>query len=220
MRINSPKRIPLTLFLLLAGGLLGSERVFAVRAPAPQYLYFNAECTDCALAANSSSYGVVARLATDQYAYREPLTNGTFLENGNVISFTYSGSNLAAPFQALAQRAGEKSPLGGIQSISGVINTGVAWPAPTDGMLDVLFGRNERFTIALNGDWAYYADLSTSPLPNDYGHGTWSLTATAVGPDNQQIPEPGTTLLYCSTLPAILFCALRNTWKSKPQSQP
>lgn len=195
MKNNHILRKSLFVFgILLFGEILGSGTALATVAPAPQYLYFNANCADCALAANSDTYNVVARLELDQYVYGQPLTNGTFLENGNVISFSYSGSNLIAPFETLAQRVGEKTPPGGMQSISGLINTGLDWPEPTDGWLDMIFGGNgQRFTIALNGDWAYY---SGSTLPNDYGHGIWSLTAGIVGPQTQQIPEPGSLLLF------------------------
>jgi len=189
------RKLLFTFSTLLFGGLLGSGTALATVAPAPQYLYFNANCTDCALAANSDTYNVFARLELDQYAYGQALTNGTFLQNGNVVSFSYSGSNLVAPFEVFAQRAGEKSPPAGsaINSISGLINTGMDWPEPTDGLLDVTFGGNgQRFTIDIHGDWAYYAG---SARPNDYGHGAWSLTAGAVGPQSQQIPEPGSLLL-------------------------
>lgn len=197
------RRLLFTFSTLLFGGLLGSGTALASVAPAPQYLYFNANCTDCALAANSDTYNVFARLELDQYAYGQALTNGTFLQNGNVVSFSYSGSNLVAPFQTLAQRAGEKTPPGGIQSISGLINTGQDWPEPTDGWLDIVFGGNEqRFTIATNGDWAYYAG---SALPNDYGHGIWSLTAGPVGPSDRQIPEPSTLTLLGIALAATRY---------------
>lgn len=189
------RRILSTFSTMLLGGVLGSGTALASVAPAPQYLYFNANCTDCALVANSDTYNVFARLELDQYAYGQPLTNGSFLENGNVGSFSYSGSNLVAPFEVLAQRAGTLSPpaTSAINSISGLINTGLDWPAPAEGLLDVIFGGNgQRFTIDIHGDWAYYAG---SALPNDYGHGVWSLTAGAVGPQSQQIPEPGSLLL-------------------------
>lgn len=220
MRAHITRTIPITFSLLLSGGLLNSGAALAARAPAPQYLYFNADCTDCALAASTRSYGVVARLDLDQYAYGEPLTNGSFLENGNVVSFTYSGSNLVAPFQTFAQRAGEKYNPAGISSISGVINTGRNWPEPTDGMLDILFGRSERFTISLNGDWAYFADTSTSPLPNDYGHGTWSVTAAAVGPGNQQVPEPASAVLVGLSLAALVVARRKKTLTGGDTSGP
>lgn len=188
---------------LLLGILLGSGTALASVAPAPHYLYFNANCADCALAANSDTYNVVARLELDHYVYGQPLTNGTFLENGNVISFSYSGSNLVTPFETLAQRAGEKTPPGGIQSISGLISTGLDWPEPTDGLLDMVFGGNgQRFTIATNGDWAYYAG---SALPDDYGHGIWSLTAGPVGPNDRQLPEPSTMALIGIALAATRY---------------
>lgn len=181
--------------ILVLGILLDSGTALASVAPAPQYLYFNANCTDCALAANSNTYSIFARLELDQYAYGQPLTNGTSLVNGNVISFSYSGSNLVAPFEVFAQRAGTLAPPANaaINSISGLINTGLNWPEPTDGWLDIVFGGNgQRFTIATNGDWAYFAG---SALPNDYGHGVWSLAAGAVGTNDRQLPEPSTLTL-------------------------
>lgn len=197
------RRLLFTFSTLLFGGLLGSGTALATVAPAPQSLYFNANCTDCALAASSDTYNVFARLELDQYAYGQALTNGTFLQNGNVVSFSYSGSNLVAPFETLAQRAGEKTPPGGIQSISGLINTDQDWPEPTDGWLDIVFGGNgQRFTIATNGDWAYYEG---SALPNDYGHGIWSLTAGPVGPNDRHLPEPSTLTLLGIALAATRY---------------
>ena len=84
------KRLTAALFFSLAA----SNTVMANIAPAPQYLYFNADCTDCALAANSDYFNVVATFELDGYNYGEPLVNGSFLQNGNIVSFSYSGSNL------------------------------------------------------------------------------------------------------------------------------
>lgn len=175
--------------------LAASSAAMANIAPAPQYLYFNANCTDCALAANSDYFNVVATFELDGYNYGDPLVNGSFLQNGNIVSLSYSGSNLVSPIRANFQRAGEKSPPGGVQTISGQINTGVDWPTPTDGILDIVFGGNDqRFTISMEGDWAYFAG---DTLPDDYGHGFWSLTAGSVGPGplTQQIPEPASLVL-------------------------
>jgi len=200
--------IPRTLLKASLASLVVEGMAFASVAPVPQYLYFNANCEDCALAANSEAYNVVARLELDQYGYGQPLVNGNFLQNGNVISFFYSGSNLLAPIQTLAVRAGEKFPVGGISSISGLINTGLDWPEPTDGQLEVFFD-GQRFTIAMNGDWAYYAG---SALPNDYGHGTWSLTAGTVGSESRVLPEPGSALL---TALGLTVFGLRCTKKAQ-----
>jgi len=183
----------LALLAVFATGIFAFGTARASVAPAPQYLYFNADCTDCAQAANTNAYKVVATLELDGYNYGFPLVNGNFFENGNVVSFSYSGSNLVSPFQTFAARAGQKFPPGGINSISGHINTGLDWPEPTNGVLDITFGGNgQRFTIAENGNWAYFAG---SDLPNDYGHGTWSLTEGPVGPQSQQIPEPASLVL-------------------------
>jgi len=198
---------------MLTASLLAFGTASASVAPAPQYLYFNADCTDCALAANTNAYNVVATLELDGYNYGFPLFNGNFFENGNVVSFSYSGSNLVSPFQVFAQRAGEKSlPAGStINSISGQINTGLDWPEPTNGVLDIIFGGNgQRFTIAEDGNWAYFAG---SDLPNDYGHGTWSLTTGPVGSQGQQIPEPGSLALCGIAMLATLLACLRHRYR-------
>jgi hypothetical protein len=187
------KRLTAALFFSLAA----SNTVMANIAPAPQYLYFNADCTDCALAANSDYFNVVATFELDGYNYGEPLVNGSFLQNGNIVSFSYSGSNLVNPFTKSFQRSGEKTQPGGVKTITGQIITGLDWPTPTVGILDIVFGVNEqRFTISLEGDWAYYAGTN-DPGPNDYGHGFWSLSAGVVGPGPrvQQIPEPASLIL-------------------------
>ena len=196
-KITLTRRLLNRLTAVLLISLAASSTAMANIAPAPQYLYFNADCTDCALAAISDYFNVVATFELDGYNYGDPLVNGSFLQNGNIVSFSYSGSNLVSSFTTNFQRAGEKSPVGGVQTISGQINTGLDWPTPTDGILDIVFGGNEqRFTISLEGDWAYYAGTN-DPGPNDYGHGFWSLTAGAVGPDQlfQHIPEPASLVL-------------------------
>jgi hypothetical protein len=187
-------RLPNRFAAALLISLAVSSAAMANIAPAPQYLYFNANCTDCALAANSDYFNVVATFELDGYNYGEPLVNGSFLQNGNIVSFSYSGSNLVSPITTNFLRAGEKSPPGGVQTVSGQINTGVDWPTPTDGILDIVFRGDHRFTISLEGDWAYF---SGDAEPNDYGHGFWSLTAGAVGPGPllQQIPEPTSLVL-------------------------
>lgn len=199
-------RLPDRFAAALLISLAASSAAMANIAPGPQYLYFNANCADCALAANSDYFNVVATFELDGYNYGDPLVNGSFLQNGNIVSFSYSGSNLVNPFQVLAQRAGEKSPPNGFKSISGQINTGQDWPAPTDGYLDITFsnlnGSDQRFTISTSGDWSYYAG---SPLPNDYGTGTWSLTAGPVGAQVQQVPEPGALVLLGLGLAALGF---------------
>ena len=69
--------------------------------------------------------------------------------------------------------------------------------------LDLVFGGNgQRFTIALNGDWAYFEG---SALPNDYGHGTWSLSAGPVGPNDRQLPEPSSMALMGIALAATRY---------------
>lgn len=187
----------------------------ATVATAPQYLYFNAQCTDCALAANSGYFNVVATFVLDGYNYGEQLANGTSSQNGNIVSFSYSGSNMVSPFTALFQRAGQKYPPAGsgVQSINGQINTGLDYPEPTDGFLDIVFGGNgQHFSISLDGDWAYYAG---SALPNDYGTGTWSLTAGPVGAQAQQVPEPGSLVLLGLSLAALGFAQVSQSNKTR-----
>lgn len=203
---NSLREIKSLLPLLaaFAVNIFAASPASASVAPAPQYLYFNAQCVDCAQVANTDGYNVVATLELDGYNYGTPLVNGSLLQNGNVISFTYSGSNLVSPFHVISPRAGEKSPPAtlGIGNISGQINTGEPdWTAPTDGALDVVFGGNDqRFTISLDGNWAYFAG---GELPDDFGHGFWSLTAGSVGPLAQQIPEPGSLALFSFSLAGL-----------------
>lgn len=205
----------LTPLVMLTASLLAFGTARATVAPAPQYLYFNADCTDCALAAHTNTYNAVATLKLDGYNYGFPLVNGNFFENGNVVSFSYSGSNLVSPFQVFAQRAGEKSlPAGStINSISGQINTGMDWPEPSNGVLDIIFGGNgQRFTIAEDGNWAYFAG---SDLPNDYGHGTWSLTAGSVGMQVRNIPEPGSLVLIGLGMAGAALSRSRNAIRKK-----
>jgi len=198
-----------------AVGIFAVGSANASVAPAPQYLYFNADCTDCALAAHTNTYNVVATLKLDGYNYGFPLVNGNFFENGNVVSFFYSGSNLVNPFQVFAQRACEQSPpaSSAINSISGQINTGLDWPEPTNGVLDIIFGgTGQRFTIAEDGNWAYFAG---SDLPNDYGHGTWSLREGTVGAPTQQVPEPASLAMIGLGLAAAALTRSRKIFHQR-----
>ena len=93
-KITLTRRLLNRFTAVLLISLAASSTAMANIAPAPQYLYFNADCTDCALAANSDYFNVVATFELDGYNYGEPLVNGSFLQNGNIVSFSYSGSNL------------------------------------------------------------------------------------------------------------------------------
>ncbi len=194
------------LFMRLSGALFlslaASSAAMASVARAPDYLYFNANCADCAQAANTDFYNVVATLELDGYNYRDPLQISTGIQYGNVVSFSYSGSNLVAPFHFISPVVGEKTPPGAIKSVGGQINTsGPDWVSPNNGEMEIIFGGNDqRFSIDLDGDWAYYAG---SVGPNDYGHGFWSTTPGQIGPQNLQVPEPGSLVLIALGLTGL-----------------
>lgn len=185
--------------------LAASSTALASLARAPEYLYFNANCADCAQAANTDFYKVVATLKLDGYNYGTPLEKSTSTHYGNVVSFSYSGSNLVAPFHILLPMVGEITPPATpfrIESISGQINTsGPDWTSPINGEVAIDFhSEGRRFSIELDGDWAYYAGSDLNPDPNDYGHGFWSTTPGLIGPQNLQVPEPESLALIVLAL--------------------
>lgn len=187
--------------------LAASNNAVASLAAAPEYLYFNANCTDCALAANTDFYNVVVTLKLDGYGYGTPLKESSSTQYGNVVSFSYSGSNLVAPIHVLLPQVGDKTPPStyfSIESIRGQIDTsGPNWTSPSGGEMEIDFrGDGHRFSIEPDGDWAYFAGTGSDD-PNDYGHGFWSDAPGPVGPRNLQIPEPGSLILMACGLAVL-----------------
>lgn len=130
---------------------------------------FAGNCTDCATAASLPSYPVTATLVLDGYV------EGTALQLENVVSFSYSGSNLLDPYIATQTPTGTSAPPWQhyLYAASGHLTTNGSQ------VLDLRFGDGLAFILDGTGDWftcgrkddRYYAVSCSSPYNNDNGTG-------------------------------------------------
>lgn len=150
--------------------------------------YFNANCTDCAEAANVATYGVLGTLVLQDY------TAGSAIAIENFVSFDYSGSNLAPAFTITP---------GNFPTVSGSIPDGL--PSPAEFVIE--YGDRLGFHAHPDGSWFVCAPGTSAPYAsqasctdmwnNDTGTGQFGLTNTTVlGPgDPLNVPEPASALL-------------------------
>lgn len=166
-----------------------------------QTFNFSGNCVDCALAANaansnasSANYAVSATLLLQNYSM------GSAINLGNIVSFSYGGSNL---FGSFTWHAGELSSLpgdisgffsGDINALDNQVNLKTSSAVGTD-----------VYSFFQSSGNAFALGTTTPALPGankDFGTGTWSTTA-AVVTDPNQIPEPGSLLLVGGALAAL-----------------
>ena len=177
-----------------------------VFVPTTQTFNFSGNCLDCAQAAHaansdasSTSYSVSATLVLQNYIM------GSTFNLGNIVSFSYGGSNLFGSFNWLP---GELSSLD------------VETYGSFSGDISALTNQVSLTTLTnlATGQYSYFQSGSVSnqfalgtisppppgdPKPNDdNGTGTWSTTAPVVT-DPNQIPEPGSLLLVGGALAAL-----------------
>lgn len=164
-----------------------------VSSPGQTTYYFNANCTDCAQAANAASYGVLGTLVLDGY------TPGSALTESQFVSFSYSGSNLVAGFSIDAQTLA--ADLGG--EVSGNIPS--LLPAAADFYLR--FGDGVGFLSRASDGLFFvcnygsgYGGPSCQEIwrqHNDTGTVQVStVNSTVLGPGGSTgVPEPTTALL-------------------------
>ena len=183
----------------LAAGAAGSAQA-ALLVQQSTY-YFNANCTDCAVAANSATYGVLGTLVLQNYSAGDAITESNF------VSFTYSGSNLIPGFTVNLVDytvVGGPGPVSsGVYALSGAIPD----PLPSAAEFEIGFGDGLGFRSEADGSFyvcgrsatppEYYAPGCSHVFNNDMGTGSFStVNSVVLGPGGQgTIPEPGTALL-------------------------
>ena len=181
----------------LAAGAAGSAQATLLQ----QTYYFNATCSDCAVAANSATYGVLGTLVLQGY------TAGDAITESNFVSFTYSGSNLIPGFTVDLEEymvVGASDPVtSGVYALSGAIPASL----PSAAEFEIAFGDGLGFKSEADGSFyvcgrsavppPYYAPGCSHVYNNDMGTGSFStVNSVVLGPGGQgTIPEPGTALL-------------------------
>jgi MYXO-CTERM domain-containing protein len=180
----------------LAAAAAGSAQATAVMEST---YYFNANCADCAVAANSATFGVLGTLVLQGY------TAGDAISESNFVSFTYSGSNLIPGFTVNLTEytvVGSPDPVPTtVYALSGAIPETL----PSTVEFDIEFGDGLGFKSHADGSFYvcgpgltdYYANDCTAFFNNDQGTGSFStVNSTRLGPDGQgTVPEPDTALL-------------------------
>ena len=185
--------------LAVAAGLAAGAAGSAQATPLQQTYYFNANCSDCAVAANSATYGVLGTLVLQGYAAGDAITESNF------VSFTYSGSNLIPGFTVnlvdYTVVGGPGPVTAGVFALSGAIPD----PLPSAAEFEIAFGDGLGFRSEADGSFfvcgpgvaKYYANDCSAFYNNDQGTGTYStVNSVVLGPNGPgTVPEPGTALL-------------------------
>ena len=173
------KQALLMSFIFLAGHM---SSAFAATAT----YYFNGTCDDCVL---TDGTGLIGTLVLEDYI------EGTEINLGHFVSFSYVGSDLVVPY--VVDPPVELYVNFEAYAIAGAI--GPAFAAPYNFQLD--FDDGLRFKTTISGDWytcapgagGYYSGTCDDVIGNDYGTGTWSTTPGAV-------PIPAAAWLFGSAL--------------------
>lgn len=179
--------------------LLGTFLLLSVgsTARAQQYStwFFNGNCVDCAMAANTQTYAVSSVLTLQDYI------EGSALTASNFVKFTYGGSNLMDPYAVSYE---EDQPWVHhypdlVDPISGALTNGGSQE------LFLSFGDGLRFELDTYGNWytcgvhgeAYYGSPCDWQVNADYGNSGGFATRTST------VPEPGTLGLLAAGLGAV-----------------
>ena len=181
----------------LAAGAAGSAQAALVVQQSTYY--FNANCTDCAVASNSATYGVLGTLVLQNY------TAGDAITESNFVSFTYSGSNLIPGFTVNLVDYTVVGGTGPVSSMVFALSGAIPETLPSAAEFEIGFGDGLGFKTHADGSFfvcgpgvvKYYANDCSAFYNNDMGTGSFStVNSVVLGPGGQgTIPEPGTALL-------------------------
>ncbi len=201
-------------------GAAGSAQAVAANST----FYFNANCADCAVAANAAGYGVMGTLVLQNYS------QGSAITAENFVSFTYSGSNLVAPYSVTPSGSDGDGTTNDFtfsfdfSSVSGSIPATL----PAAAEFDLIFDDGLRFNASADGNWytcapapgwasgngAYYGGSDCfNHSNNDNGTGQFAR-APGTGPlgpngPGRDLPEPGVYSLALLGLGAAFIARRR-----------
>ncbi|MEN9627801.1 MAG: hypothetical protein RJA10_1028, partial [Pseudomonadota bacterium] len=178
----------------LAAGAAGSAQATLLQQQTTYY--FNANCSDCAVAAHSATYGVLGTLVLQGY------TAGDAITQSNFVSFTYSGSNLIPGFTVDLNEYTVVGRSGALPSDVYVLEGAIPATLPSAAEFDIQFADGLGFKSHADGSFyvcgpgltRYHANDCSAFYNNDQGTGSFStVNSTVLGPGGQgTIPEPGT----------------------------
>jgi hypothetical protein len=157
--------------------------------------YFTANCTDCAITANTGSYAVSGQLTVD--GLTKP---GDAITYANFISFVYQQTNLQHAFSVTLSGSDADAQTDDykLEGVSGSL----AGSLPGSSDLALSFSGNGFFNSDVKGNFELCAKLTGCPLVQIKDYGTQASFSNTPG-SISDIPEPSSFALVGLALLAL-----------------